>query len=154
MSHMTTDLNIPRAKFMLPWGQMLLLNPPERTSTPVLLFRCSVHQAFISVLFQSSKVHVDCCFFLILSLTPGRVLHSPSWRYLFSLTSNMLTCFTLSSDQGWISHWICPHRRTFMGRTSLSCREASKWRPAFHLLWAQRPSLIKVEGADSGESGS
>lgn len=63
MSHMTTDLNIPRAKFMLLWGQMLLLNPPERTSTPVLLFRCSVHQAFISVLFQSSKVHVDCCFF-------------------------------------------------------------------------------------------
>ena len=63
MSHMTADLNIPRAKLMLPWGQTLLLNPPECTSTPECLFRCSIHQVFLSVLSQSSKVHVDCCFF-------------------------------------------------------------------------------------------
>ena len=140
MSHMTTDLNIPGAKLMLPWGQMLLLNPPEHTSTPVHLFRCSVHQVFLSVLFQSSRVLVDCCFF------PDLVPHSRKGSAFSFLTSSLwpltrwlASGFTLSSGPGVDLSLSLSSQENFHGENQSRVGRPSKWRPAFYLLWARIP---------------
>ena len=145
MSHMTTDLNIPGAKLMLPWGQMLLLNPPEHTSTPVHLFRCSVHQVFLSVLFQSSRVLVDCCFF------PDLVPHSRKGSAFSFLTSSLwpltrwlASGFTLSSGPGVDLSLSLSSQENFHGENQSRVGRPSKWRPAFYLLWARIPITHQI----------
>lgn len=99
---MTTDLNIPRAKLMLPRGQILLLNPflKARPHLCVCSYGQSIRYSFL-IYFSLPGFISNVASRLTSPLIPRRGLHSPPWPYLCSLTfSTTLTGLWLHLSSG------------------------------------------------------